>query len=130
MRYVILRDDDTNVFTPVECLERLYRPFLDRGLPVNLAVIPKVRTDAVTPDGKPEQFLFAKNGTTAPALAIGENQKLVRYLLDNTGFHFAQHGYDHSLLEFDSPARGDIRWRLNDGRELLKSAGLSAPQTF
>ena len=42
MRYVILRDDDTNTFTPVECLERLYRPFLDLGLPVNLAVIPNV----------------------------------------------------------------------------------------
>ena len=37
MRYVILRDDDTNALTPIECLETLYRPFLDRGLPVNLA---------------------------------------------------------------------------------------------
>jgi len=130
MRYVILRDDDTNAFTPVECLERLYRPFLDRGLPVNLAVIPRVRTDAVTPDGKPEQFLFAKNGTLAPSVAIGENQKLVRYLLDNPGYHFAQHGYDHSLFEFDSKSRGDVQWRLNDGRELLKAAGLGEPPTF
>ena len=29
MRYVVLRDDDTNFLTPPECLERLYRPFLD-----------------------------------------------------------------------------------------------------
>src|SRR6266511_3759618 len=57
MRYVILRDDDTNALTPVECLERLYRPFLDRGLPVNLAVIPDVATDATTPDGRREGFL-------------------------------------------------------------------------
>jgi hypothetical protein len=35
----------------------LYRPFLDRGLPVNLAVIPDVATDAATPDGKREGFL-------------------------------------------------------------------------
>ena len=42
MRYVILRDDDTNALTPVACLERLYRPFLDRGLPVSLAAIPEV----------------------------------------------------------------------------------------
>ena len=62
MRYVILRDDDTNALTPVECLERLYRPFLDRGLPVNLAVIPEVSTSAVTPEGKPEGFLFARHG--------------------------------------------------------------------
>lgn len=130
MRYVILRDDDTNAFTPVECLERLYRPFLDRNLPVNLAVIPKARTDAVTPDGKPEQFLFAKNGTRAPAVAIGENQKLVRYLLDNQNFHFAQHGYDHSLFEFDSQMQMEIRRRLDDGRDILKAAGLGKPKTF
>ena len=62
MRYVILRDDDTNALTPIECLERLYRPFLDSGLPVNLAVIPDVATNALTPEGRPEGFLFAKNG--------------------------------------------------------------------
>ena len=26
MRHVILRDDDTNALTPVECLDRLYSP--------------------------------------------------------------------------------------------------------
>src|SRR5581483_1529694 len=130
MHYVILRDDDTNAFTPVECLERLYRPFLEKNLSVNLAVIPNVRTDAVTPDGKPEQFLFSKNGTNVSTVAIGENQKLVRYLLDNPNYHFAQHGFDHSLFEFDSPAQNEIRRKLNDGRELLKSAGLGAPKTF
>jgi hypothetical protein len=61
MRYIILRDDDTNALTPVECLERLYRPFLERNLPVNLAVIPDVATNALTPQGKTEGFLFAKN---------------------------------------------------------------------
>ena len=61
MRYIILRDDDTNALTPVECLERLYRPFLERNLPVNLAVIPDVATNALTPQGKAEGFLFAKN---------------------------------------------------------------------
>src|SRR5436190_4781611 len=57
MRYVIIRDDDTNALTPIDCLERLYRPFLDRGLPVNLAVIPDVATDAATPEGTLEGFL-------------------------------------------------------------------------
>ncbi len=130
MRYVILRDDDTNAFTPIECLERLYRPFLDRGLPVNLAVIPQVRTDAVTPQGRPEQFLFAKNGARVPSMAIGENQELVRYLLDNPGYHFAQHGFDHSLFEFDTPLREDVWRRLREGRERLKAAGLGEPKTF
>src|SRR6187397_822978 len=58
MHYVVLRDDDTNATTPVECLEQLYRPFLDRGLPVNLAVIPDVRLDAARADGSKEEFLW------------------------------------------------------------------------
>ena len=41
MHYVIIRDDDTFAFTPPACLERIYRPFLGRGLPVNLAMIPE-----------------------------------------------------------------------------------------
>src|SRR5437868_13384725 len=105
MRYVILRDDDTNAFTPADCLERLYRPFHDRGLPVNLAVIPEVRTDAVGPDGTTEGFLrVAGAGVTAkePTQRISGNRKLVEYLHANPGFHIAQHGWDHSLFEFDS----------------------------
>src|SRR5689334_5146493 len=60
MRYVILRDDDTNALTPVECLERLYRPFLDRGLPVNLATIPEVSLSAKMQDGRHEGFLLKR----------------------------------------------------------------------
>src|SRR5690349_274332 len=130
MRYVILRDDDTNAFTPVDCLERLYRPFLDRGLPVNLAVIPDVRLDAVRPDGLPEQFLFAKNGASELTKPVGDNKKLVNFLRDNSGFHVAQHGYDHSLFEFDSASANDIRDRLERGTRLLLDAGFPRSQTF
>ena len=65
MRYVIIRDDDTNALTPVECLERLYRPFLDRGLPVNLATIPEVSLKARMGDGRQEGFLV--KGQAVPA---------------------------------------------------------------
>src|SRR5882762_3948147 len=100
MHYVILRDDDTNALTPVDCLERLYRPFLDRGLPVNLATIPDVDTDARKSDGSPEGFLLRKNGASSGESAagrhktgkIGENRNLVRYLMHNPGFHIVQHG--------------------------------------
>src|SRR2546421_12032019 len=98
MRYVILRDDDANALTPVHCLERLYRPWLDRSLPVNLAVIPNVRTDVTRPDQKPEGFLFRHKGPTR-ALPIGSNQELVSYLQGNRGFKVLQHGYHHERLE-------------------------------
>src|SRR6059036_1700802 len=122
MRYVILRDDDANALTPVRCLERLYRPFLDRGLPVNLAVIPNVRTDVTRPDKKPEGFLLNDQGP-ARALPVGSNQQLVSYLRDNAGFKVLQHGYHHELFEFDCENPMEIRRRLDQGRELLTEAG-------
>ena len=130
MHYVILRDDDTNALTPVECLEQLYRPFLDRGLPVNLAAIPKVRTDTLSTDGTLEKYLFAKCADTPPELPVASNDKLVRYLHGNPGFHVLQHGCDHSLFEFGSDQRTDIANRLDQGAEALVAAGFRVPQTF
>lgn len=130
MRYVILRDDDTNAFTPVECLERLYRPFLDRGLPVNLATIPEVSTQATNGDGRLEGFLFARNGTPSPTMPIGTNRPLVAYLLANDGYHIVQHGYHHNYLEFDCPARAEVERRLDQGTQRLVEAGFPEPQTF
>ena len=130
MRYVIIRDDDTNALTPVDCLERLYRPFLDSGFPVNLAVIPDVNTEAARPDGSPEGFLFAKNGTTASTVAIGSNTALVRYLLGNPGYHVVQHGCHHDYFEFDRRSRAEILVRLGQGKRLLMEAGFPEPETF
>jgi hypothetical protein len=130
MRYVILRDDDTNALTPVECLERLYRPFLDRNLPVNLAVIPDVATNALTPDGKPEGFLFAKNGTRSATVPIGANPNLVNYLRENPAYQVVQHGCHHDCFEFNRESPVEISARLEHGRKLLSEAGLGSPDTF
>src|SRR5207237_1186408 len=102
MRYVILRDDDTNALTPIECLETLYRPFLERGLPVNLSVIPEVRTHLTMADGRPEGFLMGRLGEKSQTKPIGQNPKLVRYLQKNPGYHIAQHGCHHDPCEFAS----------------------------
>src|SRR5439155_25248508 len=93
MRCVILRDDDTSALTPADCLERLYRPFHDRGLPVNLAVIPYVRTDVTMPDGRPEGFLVCNRVGLPPALTICSNRVLFDYLRANRGLYFVLHGY-------------------------------------
>src|SRR6266446_3054482 len=130
MRYVIIRDDDTNALTPPECLERLYRPFLERGLPVNLAVIPKVRTDVLRANGVPEGYLPTDSPPLRDALPIGSNRKLVRFLLDNPGFHVVQHGYHHTLNEFESRNPEDVLYRLGQGAKLLSAAGFPAPQAF
>jgi len=134
MHYVVLRDDDTNATTPVECLEQLYRPFLDRGLPVNLAVIPDVRLDAARADGSKEEFLWPNRDQNPNppdgTAAIASNPRLVSYLQENNGYGIVQHGYDHSLFEFDSDQPEDIRQRLARGMELLREAGFDRPRTF
>jgi hypothetical protein len=130
MRYVILRDDDTNALTPISCLERLYRPFLDRGMSVNLAVIPEVRTRITLPDGRQEGFLQAKNGTQADTLPIAANPELVAYLKANPGFRVVQHGCHHDYFEFDRPDRGDVARRLDHGTNRLLEAGFQRPKAF
>lgn len=154
MRYVIIRDDDTNALTPVECLERLYRPFLDRGLPVNLATIPDVATDAARADGSPEGFLLSRNHAVADSVVdgkpatngngkaiktpaahrktipIGANQELVGYLKSNSGYQILQHGCHHDYLEFDRPSRAEVVERLEQGSRMLREAGFPQPQTF
>jgi hypothetical protein len=130
MRYVILRDDDTCAFTPVECLKALYRPFLELGLPVNLATIPLVRTDAIRPDGQPEGFLFGQTNGAHRAVPIAENTALVDYLRTETGFRVVQHGCYHSPNEFDSPCASDLGKRLDEGANALASAGLGRPRAF
>jgi hypothetical protein len=134
VRYVILRDDDTNALTPVDYLERLYRPYLDRALPVHLAVIPNVRTDITYGQNILEGFLMTRNGTKEKTVPIGGNRDLVSYLRANPGYQIAQHGYNHEFVrgdcEFEQHHRRDLARRLERGRELLEGAGFARPEMF
>jgi hypothetical protein len=131
VRYVILRDDDTNAFTPVECLEHLYRPFLDRGLPVNLATIPNVLADARREDGKPEGFLLGRSHHSGgPTVPIASNPGLTRYLRENPGYRIVQHGYRHEYREFERARDHEVPLLLEEGTRLLQQAGFPRPDTF
>ena len=134
-RYVLIRDDDVNALTPIDYLDILYRPFLDRGLPVNLAVIPYVNTYATTAHGHREEFLiakslFAEKGGLSNYIAISEHKALVDYLLSNSCYHIAQHGYHHDHAEFSIRDRKEIARRLDKGIDLLMLAGFPRPVTF
>src|SRR3954463_16641592 len=119
MHYVVLRDDDTNALTPVRCLERLYRPFLERELPVNLAVIPEVSTNARMADGSPEGFLAAADQSERERVRMEPKGELTRYLLSDPRFAIAQHGGLHDYCEFDLEDRRLAAARLDHGREIL-----------
>ena len=130
MRYIILRDDDTNALTPVECLETLYRPFLSRGLPVNLATIPEVRLDARTPHGHREKFLPSQPNPAVETVPLAENRDLADYLHANQGYHIVQHGCHHDVFEFDRTDRTEIVRRLDRGRQRLREAGFNHVSAF
>jgi hypothetical protein len=130
MRQVILRDDDTNALTPPECLETLYRPFLDRGLPVNLATIPAVSTSAKRPDGQPEGFLWNNHSSAEPFVPLRSNPQLIDYLRANEGYYLVQHGYHHDPFEFDRDDRSEILKRIEAGRQEIERAGFKRPETF
>lgn len=138
MRYVVIRDDDTCALTPIECLETLYRPFLERGLPVNLATIPDVRSDVFYPKGpmvgQPEGFLVAAKGVKPGTYAIGSNERLVDYLRSNGGFKIVHHAYHHEFVngrpEFDNPDGADVARRVEAGTRYLRDAGFPRPTTF
>jgi len=155
MHIVILRDDDTCALTPRDCLERLYRPFLDRGLPVSLAVIPEVRTDVRTPDGRLEGFLTARAtpsevaagmprpvrseapaeslvaSAAPPRLApMAGNRELVDYLRAEPGYHLVQHGCHHDYFEFGKSDRTKLAGRLDHGAGCLREAGFPRPVAF
>jgi hypothetical protein len=130
MRTVILRDDDTNALTPIDCLERLYRPFLDRGLAVNLATIPEVREDIRLPDGKREGFLPRERNCAIETVPLAENRRLVEYLKANTGYRIVQHGCHHDYFEFDNPKRDEVVRRLERGRQRLREAGFTNVRAF
>jgi hypothetical protein len=130
MHYVILRDDDTCAFTPPGCLERLYRPFLGRGLPVTLATIPEVRTDVRTEDGRLEGFLTAGSGPHVPMAPIGLAGELVAYIRSEPGYHIAQHGCHHDTLEFGGSNRSELARRMDRGAHILREAGFEKPSAF
>lgn len=134
MRYVVLRDDDANATTPPAQLEELYRPFLDRGMPVHLAVIPEVRADIVGPDGEIEGFIQGPNAGRPANLPVEENAALLDYLHHEPGFRILQHGLRHEFVrghyEFERDDADDLRARIDLGKERLREAGFQDPTTF
>jgi hypothetical protein len=130
MHFVILRDDDTCATTPPACLERIYRPFLERGMPVNLAVIPEVRTDVRTPDGVLEGYLTAGSVPDIPLAPIGLNRGLVDYIRSEPGYQISQHGCHHDVFEFGGSDRRELARRLDRGERRLREAGFMKLDAF
>lgn len=130
MRYVILRDDDTNALTPIECLEALYKPIIEKKLPVNLATIPCVSIDAKRHDGLQENFLVGDLNRYHSTVPIGDNPQLVKYLKQSPTFRIVQHGLHHKMNELFNRDRDALRQMYQDGLKHLQQAGFPRPTTL
>lgn len=134
MKYVILRDDDANATTPISKLEPLYRPFLERCLPVHLAIIPSVRMNVHRRDGFREGFLHGPAIEDAQERPIEDNPDLLDYLRHNPFYVPIVHGFNHAFVdgnfEFNRDEPKDIAKRLDAGLAIFESAGLGRPKTF
>jgi hypothetical protein len=88
-----------------------------------------VRANTVRTDGKPEGFLFAGRFSRC-SVPITRNAALVRYLHENPGYRIAQHGYHHTMNEFETEKSEEICERLEQGAHVLETAGFARPATF
>lgn len=126
MIYLIIRDDDTNYFTPQSVLEKLYGQLWDNGIPVSLSVIPSVLSQKKYNLGYnpivPSQYTGQEDH-----FDVSRNESLCEYLekkVHNTGTEICLHGFEHSLhdglKEFAVNNKSHLRQAINDGTAILQ----------
>lgn len=139
MRYVLIRDDDLNFFTPFQQLETVYGFMFDQGIPVNFSAIPAVNGAATTKDHHTgsevyEPFLPEDIAGTQGNFALNENKRLLSQLNAIDSNEFLHHGYEHSghngLCEFESRDVALLSYKLEHGRKILSQCFGKAPETF
>lgn len=133
---ILVRDDDISAFTQPEILQRVHEPLLKRNLPLNLAVIPQVRTDIR--GGALERIYFSQEGLEfepfIPPLkrGLGEsyglkyNLALCTFLRQAPNIEVLQHGFAHTWeggnAEFLHKNKNLLQQWLNKGKALITEA--------
>ena len=143
MKRILIRDDDVCYFTSPEILNRLYHRLLERSLPVNLSVIPKVSCSTPLPFGtanpyfdghlQHEPFIPPEFRGLPEFYEVGDNKNLVKYIRGNPLLTVTQHGvtHDESDLAFLSgEAANGFREALLRGKAVLKKAFGETPTFF
>jgi hypothetical protein len=123
---IIIRDDDVSYFTKPQCLENIYRPLLELGLPINLAVIPIMYTQSYV--ALRIQDYFALNEPVKPVkydkkylMLVGENEDLVDFVKQHN-FEVLQHGLMHE--KFQKHSTFIPEFCINNAVELQRRAEL------
>ena len=132
MPKIIVRDDDTSYFTAPGRLEAIYGRMWAAGLPVCLAVIPKIYGDirVYWSDGNPhDPALHPSFRGRDECFSILGNPELCAFLDEKAAAGLAEiclHGCTHEFYEFISHDRELIRRKLDEGMSILQRAFPSA----
>jgi Uncharacterized protein conserved in bacteria (DUF2334) len=109
MKYVVIRDDDTCLFTKPEMLETIYQPLLAEGKPVALSVVPAI--GGGQPSGALngqfwKQFQLDYSPCLPPhrraearIFPLTPDCEIVQYLRERKEYEIVQHGYNHLVID-------------------------------
>ena len=128
MPSIIFRDDDTSYFTAPQRLEAIYCRLWEAGLPVCLAVIPRVSGDTRVywTDGNPlDPGIPPELRGRAASYSILDNAELCSFLNEKAAAGLVEiclHGFNHSFYEFITHDRAVIRQKLDEGMAILGRA--------
>ncbi len=99
-----IRDDDINYFTRPRDLEEIYRPLFESGLPLNLAVIPRVDSR------EQEPYVDESERGQANLHDVGENSDLVDFIRRMDGIEVEGDRVLTHLFNCLNPAYVGWRW--------------------
>lgn len=120
-KLVIIREDDISYFTDVEKLKTIYGPLIEREIPINFSVIPKVSSNIplekdniyrVKEGLEQEPFIPPEYRGQCGFYEVGENKALVRFLKSLKNTDILQHGYTHGKIG------GEKEFMINDEKKL------------
>jgi peptidoglycan/xylan/chitin deacetylase (PgdA/CDA1 family) len=137
-KYVIIRDDDPNYFTPTSALEGVYDKIFSLNIPISACVIPNVQANLKLDNAvfhgailDHEPFIPPKFRGTNQEYNVSENPELVEYLKKHKDqMSIIQHGFSHSFHEFASSNYGEVEKKLKEGNQILQRALGEAPLFF
>jgi peptidoglycan/xylan/chitin deacetylase (PgdA/CDA1 family) len=137
-KYALIRDDDISFFASPHLLEQLYEEIFEAGIPVNFSVIPRVKVNFSI--GKNiysqrgfeyEPFIPSDYRGTKRSFFIHENPELVEFIQNSKEFiEVVQHGFHHTPNEFASINRNEIKFKIYQGKRILKKTFGHEPKFF
>ena len=130
MKYMIIKDDDTSYFTPVNILEALYGEILEKNV-VNLSVIPNVYSSIKLDESeiyykkdklKYDPLISPEFSGSDRYYDVNDNIELINFL-NRKNVDVLQHGYSHekinNLPEFSIRDSEFVYKRAIEGRSIL-----------